>query len=276
MTHDERRDQLLQNRAGLREKALTNLGVAGHSDPFKADVNPFAAERARAAGLNAVVNPFSQLPGMMKQHGESMAQGVSAGVAKGTPAAQNQMAQFARGMQNVHKKTHGIQSPSTVFAGDGAAMPAGVAVGIAGNVGVAVAAVAGMSAAMQGPANDQGLQIGYRYADNIVTGVRTTLKTANLQASGTPTIANEQARTALGQRGLLGPGAGASVYKTPAVSFDGGGIAAAVAKAVQVAIQSQPTQVTVNLDGHFIAQKIASGQDALVEVLREALMGANG
>ena len=59
------------------------------------------------------------------------------------------MTQFSLGMQNQHKKDHGIQSPSTVFATDGMNMAARAAMGAQREHPWGVASVNGLSAAMQ-------------------------------------------------------------------------------------------------------------------------------
>jgi hypothetical protein len=254
MTHDERRGQLRQGIADRHEIALANLGVPGHADPRRMDVNPFV------------------------QAGQSVAGGVGSGVQRGAKLAVDPISVMSRMMQNRFRKDNGINSPATVYAGYSANIPGGVAAGVAGNVGVAVGAVTGMSDAMRGPANDQSLQLGYTYGQNIVTGFRSALKTDLFQASGTPNIAGEQARTALGKQGLLGPGAGASVYKTPAVSFGGPGVAAQLAAVVKASQGTTKTMqpIVINLDGQPFRKMIAESLADFVEQLRDSSFGANG
>ncbi len=230
MTHDERRDQILQNRANNHERALANLGVPGHSDPSQ-NANPFAGDQHQSL-WNTIKNqgPMGDLKAAYAAHGESMAKGVSIGVAKGAPAAQNQMAGFARGMQNVHRKTHGIESPSTVFMSDGLNIAAGAASGVTAGTPMAVAAVSGMSSAMQtagGWLSDRGLMVGYSWAQNVLTGANLVIKNADYKALGLPNLNSPMAQMALGQQGFLVAGSGAESYKMPdgssgVVTFGGG------------------------------------------------------
>jgi hypothetical protein len=211
-----RRISYLEIRAN-HERALANLGVAGHPK-LSGDVNPFAAEQKRAAGLNAAINPLSKLPGMFAQHGESMAQGVGVGIARGTPAALNKVSQFSTGVQDRHRKDHGIQSPSTVFASDGMNMAAGVGVGFAAGAGSAMsemsAAGQAMSAALQGPMSDYGLQVGYTYAQAFADGSSREIKKANTSTLGLPSNLSPAAMANLVPTGLLRAGSGASTWKT--------------------------------------------------------------
>lgn len=265
--HNQRAQEKLAARADRHQAAINGWNV-----------NPFAGAQAAPQQswwdkLNSR-GPQDDLSKMFSKHGESMASGVGVGLKKGTPAAQNQMSQFSKGMQNQHKKDHGISSPSTVFASDGMNMAAGVGVGFTAGASAAASAMTSagdqMSAAFQGPLDNQGLQIGYSFATNIVDGATRTLKTANFQSSGTQQIANQQAAAAVGRQGLLGAGAGASVYATPSVSFSGAG--------------SQPQIIHLNmpisLDGQVfrtIATQIAVDQNNnLIEQLFDAHKGTNG
>jgi hypothetical protein len=310
--HNDRAAQLEQGREINHAIAMANLGAMNPAtgqkwqDPRKADSNA-GQDAAQVAHPGAhgpaprVGGPGStgggaamhasiaaglgfHTPGLAKStgasHGEDMAKGVTVGLSKGTASAQAGASKFAQAVQSTHRKAHGISSPATVWAGDGMNMALGVPVGFNAGMPAAAASISSaataMSNAVAAPLNNQGLMLGYSYATNMVTRATEVLKTANFQASGTPQIANAQAQAALGQIGQLGMGAGSSVYKTPSVAMNGAGQTAQMAAALQAAVQSMPLSVTVNLDGQYVDQKIASGQNGLVEVIRQALYGTNG
>ena len=236
----------------------------------------------------AAAQQLSKTYSQGQQIGAAGPQGVAAGIQANQASPVDQMAQMATQMTDAVKKKLGIQSPSTVMAQVGANSAAGLGQGtmagaaagvLAGTGQVADAVSSAMttaSARAVGPVSNAGLMVGYAYATNIVTGATQVLKAANFQGSGTPNIlAGEQAQTALGQIGLLGPGAGASVYKTPSVAMDGAGQAAQMA-ALKAAIQSRPIHLTVNLDSQPFKRMIVASQDDFVEALRDASIGANG
>jgi len=120
-------------------------------------------------------------------------------------------------VQSAHKKTHGISSPATVWAADGMNLAAGVGVGVTAGTSVAVGAVGGMSNAVQAAGqylSNQGLMVGYSWAQNVVTGVQQQIKNSDYQALGLPKL-NQAAEMALAATGLLSAGSGAESYKTP-------------------------------------------------------------
>ena len=289
MTHDERAQKLAQNRADLHAKAMANLGAINPQtgqkwqDPTKANVNPFAGQKAPSLWDSITKEgPVGDLRAQFAQHGQAIPQGVAVGIKKGTPAAQNQISQMANSVQTQHKKDNGISSPSTVYAADGVNMAAGVGVGFAAGTAGAVSAMtdaaAQMSNAIAGPLNNQGLMLGYSYATNVVNGATAVLKTANFQAASNANIANQQAAAAVGAIGLLGTGSGSSVYKTPSVAMTGGVAAQTeqMVSALAAAIQSQPIQMSVSLDGQPFHQMTAEALNRFVEQLRDSLGGANG
>jgi len=192
------------------------LGLEG-KDPAQ---QSGALPRVGAGSSGAVLSQLnaSKLGIAGAEHGLAMAQGVTVGLAKGTPGTQAGVAQFSKAVQGQHKKSHGIASPSTVFAGDGMNMAAGVGVGFAaGTPGVAASmssAAGTMSDVVGGYLSDRGLMAGYAWAQNMVTGVNTEIKKADYQAMGIPKLAAEATR-GLAATGLLTAGSGAQSYKTP-------------------------------------------------------------
>lgn len=253
--HEDRRQHLLADRAQRHDDAIAGA---------QRGISPAQAAAEREA----------------QQAGQRIPAAIGKGVEQNSGAATDPMRYLSGMQQKQLKKDNDLGSPSRVYAGFGLNLVQGLGVGVAAGVPGAVSAMSGataqMSAAVAGPLNNQGLMLGYSFATNIVDGATRVLKNANFQPGGTPTIANQQAQAALGRIDLLGPGAGTSVYKTPSRAMDGAAQAAQVATAIRAAIQSVPLSVTVNLDGRYVDHKIASSQDGLVEVLRDALIGANG
>ncbi len=252
MTHDERRDMLAQRRSDLHERALANLGIAGHSDPSK-NSNPFAGDQHQSL-WNTITNqgPMGDLKAKFAEHGEHMTQGVSVGIGRGAPAAQNRMSEFARGMQNVHRKTHGIESPSTEFFSDGLNLAAGAALGVTAGTPQSVAAVTGMSNAMQtagGWLSDRGLMVGYSWAQNVLTGANTVIKQADYKALALPNVNSPMAKAALGQQGFLVAGSGAESYKMPDGSSGVVSLGAGTPANQTIVLQPQH----IYLDGQHVA-----------------------
>jgi len=291
MTHDERAQQLRQGVADRREIALANLGVKGHVDPRRDpnsamnNANPFKGQSGdpkgmtaemRSQGLNAVVNPFSQ---MFHKAGEMSAQGLSAGMTAHVSKVQAAGANLAGAGHGGYKKKDKQSSPSAVWADMAGNSVAGAVGGMnAGGpalAGAAASMAGSMQAAAVGPMSDSSLQLGYTWSRNVITGAQSGLKTANFQG-GTPDVDNEQVRTALAGIGALGGYGGASVYKTPSRSFSGSDATTAAINALAQAVASQPLAVTVNLDSQFVDQKIVEGGNQIFEVLYNALVGANG
>lgn len=268
--HNERAAQLAGERADRHQIAMANLGVKGYSDPRKAGPPAPAAGPSFWDKLNATGprDGMGGLKSLFSQHGESMTQGVSVGIAKGTPAAQNRMSQFSKGMQNQHKKDHGIHSPSTVFADDGMNMAAGVGVGFAGGAPAATsvmsAAAAGMSAALQGPLSDYGLQAGYTYVQAFADGSSRELKKTDTQALREPDNLSPKAMSNLAAGGFLRAGSGASTWKT-----NSGGSSV-------VTLGGGPQTITVMVPGQDVVigdQVIASIADRQIELMLNAATG---
>jgi len=277
MTHDERRDQLLQNRAGLHERALANLHISGHAKP-SGDVNPFAADQARSRGLNAVINPFSQLPGMFNKAGQNSAQGLSQGLSAHVGKIQASGAALAGAGHAGYKKKDKQSSPSAEWAAIGGNSVAGAVGGVNAGIPSLAAAGSGMAGAMQnaavGPMSDSGLQIGYTWSRSVLTGAQSQLKTADFQA-GTPNVDNEQIATALAGTNSLGGYGGASVYKNKSLNFDGSGAVAALTAALQ-GVTTQPQVIQISLDSQPFRDLVTEGGNQLFELLLNALTGANG
>jgi hypothetical protein len=107
------------------------------------------------------------------------------------------------------------------------------------------------TAAAQGIASNAGLQLGYVYARSVETGMDSVMKSADFMAAAVPQIPSQQATTALGQLGLLGPsGGGGQIQKALQVDLSNTSAAA------------QPVQITnvqhIYLDGKYIDTKISN------------------
>lgn len=217
MTHDERRDMLMRNRANSHERALANLGISGHAKT-SGDTNPFAAEQNRSKGLNAALNPFSRLPGLMNQAGQNSAQGLTQGMAAHMPKIQAAGASAAGAAHGGYKKKDKQSSPSAEWAAMAGNSIAGAVGGMNAGIPALAAAGAGAAGAMQaatsGPMADSGLMVGFAWAQNVETGVSMQIKKADYRSLGLPQL-GQSAMAGLAATGLLRAGSGAQSYKTP-------------------------------------------------------------
>lgn len=261
MTHDERRDQLLQNRAGLHERALANLGIGGRVRS-SGDVNPFAADQARSRGLNAVINPFSQLPGMFNKAGQNSAQGLSQGMSAHVGKIQASGAALAGAGHAGYKKKDKQSSPSAEWAAIAGNSVAGAVGGLNAGVPALAAAGAEMAGSVQAAGNDRMLMVGYAWGENIATGVQTVMKKADYQSLGLPSGIGQAGMVGLAKTGLLSAGSGAQSYKTP------GNTPGFVV--LPAASQSTPQVVEVHAHFHLDDQITTISQQAMVDVLSQA------
>lgn len=213
-----------QHRADLGHAAFGRLqndwtaahpGEAWASDP---DLSP------KQKAMHLARNPSPEAREAMRSQGNiighAFTDGASAGLEEGKDKAGNSSRNVIGHINKEGKKEGGVSSPSTVWAGIGSDLAAGLGVGLSNGMPAAFNAGA---TALEGVASDRGLPIGYRYATSIATGMQSVFKSADFQANAVPQIQNDQAKSVLGQLGLLGPaGSGASIYKTAMVAFGGG------------------------------------------------------
>lgn len=228
MSHDERRDQLLANRANRHEIALANIGVKGHMDPRRDpnsamnSGNPFGPKDpgnpVRMGGLKAMVNPFSQLPGMFNKAGQNSTLGLAGGLTAHVSKVQAAGASLAGAGHAGYKKKDRQSSPSAEWAAMGAnsvaGVPIGFAAGVPGAVSTMSASATAMSMALAGPLSDYGLQAGQTYAQSFIDGSSRQIKTAGYSALGLPTNISPEAQEFLAATGLERAGSGASTTKT--------------------------------------------------------------
>lgn len=212
--------------------------------------NKTAAEKKderRRDHIDAMMNAGSEasvrtkLAHEFNLHGQAAGNGTADGLKASAGKVNSGVADMINGMIEQSKKRLGIASPSKVFAGIGGDTGAGLASGLSGAIAVA-------STAAMGVASDRGLQVGYRYAESMVTGMQNVIKTADYQASAVPQIGNDQAKSVLGALGYLGyAGSGAMISKINGVSFPAGGATSPTVLqpsfTVHVQVGDQPVQV---------------------------------
>jgi hypothetical protein len=281
MTHDERRDQLLRNRAGNRERALANLHVSGHTKP-SGDVNPFAGGSGdpfapKSSGpsnplLRAgrdLLNPMMlgrDLGKAWNQAGQNSVAGLTQGMTAHVGKAAAAGATVAGAAQGGHAKKEKSRSPSQVWAEMGGNSVAGLVQGMNAGGPVVAAAGAGMAGVVQaaaiGPMSDAGLMVGYAYSQNLLTGAQTVIKKADYQSLGLPSGIGQAAMAGLAKTGLLSAGSGAQSYKTP------GNTPGFVV--LPAASQSTPQVVEVHAHFHLDDQITTISQQAMVDVLSQA------
>jgi hypothetical protein len=188
--------------------------------------------------LGAMTNAF--VPELNKS-GQQMGQAVTQGLSNGMQQGQGQVNGAGQGMANglidQAKKKLGIASPSTVMADVGADVGAGMAQGLAA-----------ASASVAPVASNTGLQVGYIWAQSVVGGALSVMKSSDFATASVTGVGSALAETALGQLGLLGPaGSGAEIYKTSAVTISPSGSSTAVTPQVNatinVTVGDQPMQV---------------------------------
>lgn len=146
--------------------------------------------------------------------GGQVAAGYGQGLNANRAAAVGPMGQMAAAQKKRYTDDWGIRSPSTVAAGYSADIMAGSAAGLVGNASGPVGAIGAVSDSMQVVAGDRGLQVGYTWSRNVLTGADQVLKKADYQAAGLPRLDSAAAMTALAGTGLLKAGSGASIVKT--------------------------------------------------------------
>lgn len=233
--HEVRRGEILGRRDKNHEKAVQLAGTEGSA----------AAQ--------------------LKREGRSSGKDFSKGVAEGVDGGKGEVGDSADGVANEAKgrlrKNWKINSPSQVAHDMGSDFTAGAASGIGAAIGAATSGI-------QGVASDRGLEVGYKYARSMLTGMQSVYKSSDFQASSFPQVDNERAKTALGILGALGPaGAGAQIWKTPMVTMGGGSSAT-------------PVIITINhrseLDGQALDQKVTTISGQVVDGRFEALATSIG
>jgi type IV secretory pathway VirB2 component (pilin) len=197
------------------------------------------------------------------EHGKAVGNGTADGIKNSSGQAKSGVADMINGLIDESKKRLAISSPSKVFAGIGGDTVGGLAGGMS-------SAVAGASATVAGVASDRGLMIGYRWATSMVTGIQSVFKASDFQANAVPQIQNDQAKSVLGQLGLLGPaGSGASIYKTAMVAIGG--------STTSSSLSNLPAyNLTINLDGQPFRNLVVNQNTALVNAVADAISSQVG
>jgi hypothetical protein len=148
---------------------------------------------------------------------------------------------LGQGAIDAAKKKTKTHSPSMVFYDIGTGLGEGMSLGLTQSTTSAFASYdpvsaitaslgsglgTGMQAAsddVKGIASNSGLAVGYVWAQSVVSGANSVLKTADYQAISTPQVGSALAKTALGADGLLGPaGSGAAIPINHAVTVGAG------------------------------------------------------
>jgi hypothetical protein len=218
MTHDERRDQIMQNRANNHERALANLHISGHAKP-SGDVNPFAGDQHQSL-WNTITRqgPIGDLRAQFNKAGQNSAEGLTQGMTAHVSKVQSAGAAIAGAGHAGYRKKDKQSSPSAVWADMAGNSAAGAVGGM--NAGAPAMAAAGAAAAgtmadvVGGYLSDRGLMAGYTYGTNLTTGVASEIKKADYQTLGLPQL-NQTAMAGLAKTRLLSAGSGAQSYKTP-------------------------------------------------------------
>lgn len=148
---------------GLNQGALTELLNAGPAQGDAAAKQLIAAGQAAITGSGGVNDLMGQISAQgdvlgtamgkqFYQGGIDAANGLIAGLQSKDKALEAQMTKMGDTMAASFKKSLGIKSPSTVFAEFGKQIPAGLAVGITANMGVAHKALSGFGTGFSSPA----------------------------------------------------------------------------------------------------------------------------
>lgn len=268
-------DQVKQDR-DAKGQQLGDLAGLGHPSPSQqaASLQSQVAQVDQQQKMQS--SPIEQLKHVLgmdadstKQAANKIGQGIPESTADGIRGSQSKSVgaagDAADAAINETKKKHGVSSPATVWAGIGANLMAGVAQGVSNGGGAVSDALGAVSSGIQATASNNGLQVGYAYAENIETGMQTVVKSSTFQSSAIPQLASAQATTALGQLGDLGPAGGAGqIPKNLQVALSAG----------VPAQTSQPIQTTVTnivtLDGQPFRTMIQTEIDNAFEKFANA------
>jgi hypothetical protein len=205
--------------------------------------------------------------------GQSFGKGMAGGINKSAGDPANSAGNAGQGAVDAVKKKTKTSSPSLVFSDIGSDLMSGLSNGItAGGPGVAASIGDTMSGALgagvtvasngvQSIASNAGLAVGYQWAQNVVTGADSVLKTADFQQISIPQLGSALAKTALGVDGLLGPaGSGGSIPNNLTVTMGAG-----------TAAVPQPIVVNVLLDGQPFDQKIVTQITSAMGALADSI-----
>lgn len=255
-------------------------GKRGFTDETAERIQRRETEHDRIAGLhkesrdnlhdyakNLARNPSDAAMKALKEQGDMAGQAYGNGTADGIKRSQGKVGAAARDMVDAAgdetKKKAGIASPSKLFAGYGGDVASGFATGMASAITVASNTIGGV-------ASDRGLQVGYRWATSMATGIQSVFKSSDFQANAVPQIQNDQAKSVLGQLGLLGPaGSGASIYKTAMVAIGG--------STTSSSLSNLPAyNLTINLDGQPFRNLVVNQNTALVNAVADAISSQVG
>lgn len=276
LTAQDRLKHFAEVRAGTYSPdpalGVPTAGQPAPPPPLSSKAMDLAAKKkthddAQTVAKNTLKN-FPGVAGGVKQSSNEVGKAIPGGMAGGINANAGGPADAADKMAgkaiDAAKKKTKTKSPSQEFHDIGKSTAEGMANGMNAGAGLASGIGAGISEAsnaIQGIADDRGLQIGYRYAQSMVSGINSVLKSDDFKAAAIPQIDSPQAKAALGDMGLLGPaGSGAQVWKSVMVSMGAGTPAAPPA-----------INLTLTLDGDPFRQLVLNQQDNLVSALLNQL-----
>jgi hypothetical protein len=202
--------------------------------------------------------------------GKSLQDGTAKGIQDNQGTANSAASGAATSVQNTTKKANASSSPSMVYAAMGSDLMAGMALGITGSTGMVSDSLSSTmdaaTAGVQATASNNGLMVGYAYADNILTGVQSVVQSSTFASSAIPQLSSALATTALGQLGDLGPAGGAGQIPNN-LQVDLSNTAAPA--------QQQPTQTTtvtnlVTIQGTSLVALIQTQIESAMEQLGNA------
>lgn len=217
--------------AGRQNNDGVPSGQGGFGDPGKGFGK--AGVGSNSSGYETANPGGSKAAG--EKTGKDFGDGMKEGLDKGSDGAAGAAGDMSKHAVEKAKSTVGVRSPSTVFAAIGGFMAEGLSEGInsggpavsssVGDVmsGALGAGVTVASNGVQSIASNAGLAVGYQWAQNVVTGADSVLKTADFQQISLPQLGSALAKTALGVDGLLGPaGSGGSIPNNLTVTMGAG------------------------------------------------------
>jgi hypothetical protein len=111
---------------------------------------------------------------------------------------------------------------------------------------------------VQSIASNAGLAVGYQWAQNVVTGADSVLKTADFQQISLPQIGSALAKTALGADGLLGPaGSGGSIPNNLTVTMGAGTPAVAPIVNTYITLDGQQLRAMTRTEIENVLNQVA-------------------
>jgi Glycine zipper len=252
--------QALQDEWATRQPAKSWTGQVARMDQASQPAPPPAPPGPSIPGVPS--NVSDAMSNAMRTQGTQNGQAAIQGVVQGLNQGQSQVNQagssMAGGLGDTVKKKLGVSSPSQVFSDIGA----NAATGMSGGMG---SALSNASDGVHSVASNTGLMVGYVWAQSVVSGALSVMRSADFQTTAVTGVGSALAETALGAAGMLGPaGSGAQTYKLGTGEITMGGGSAAQAPTPHI-------QLTINMDGQrfrqYTAEQINSAMDQLTNSL---------